>query len=445
MYNILKMSDSSYTIIERFRTSYGKDIDLTLRPAYRDLLQKLGNPQDSLPPVFHVAGTNGKGSTCAFMRAMLEAAGYKVHVYTSPHLVSFHERIRISGKLISEKELAEILAEAESLAIPRGVSYFEAATTAALVAFSRNPADFTILETGLGGRLDATNVVSKPLATIITRLSLDHREYLGDTPAQIAREKAGILRAGVPCFSAAQPNLEALRALRDAAQNISAPLFVGGEAWKVKERPGGFRFWDADRMFDLPRPSLLGQHQYGNAGLAIAALSVIGKPLPYAAIAEGLLNVEWPARLQRLNPDGRLASLAGANAEVWLDGGHNDSAGEVLADQIARWREDDGNAPRPLYIVLGMLTTKRPTEFLSPFAKNIAKLYTVPVPREPLSFAPDALADEARKLGIPRVETSANVADALHALAAQPSASPSRILICGSLYLAGSVLAQQDK
>jgi dihydrofolate synthase/folylpolyglutamate synthase len=438
------MPDTSQTILERFRTAYGKDIDLTLRPAYRELLEKLGNPQDKLPPVFHVAGTNGKGSTCAFLRSMLEAAGYSVHVYTSPHLVEFYERIRVAGKLIGEKELASLLAENEKAAIPGSISYFEASTAAAFAAFAKHPADFTILETGLGGRLDATNVVPKPLATIITRLSFDHREYLGDTIDKIAREKAGILRAGVPCFSAPQPDALALQTLRESAAVLHAPLSVGGMEWEVEEHNAGFHFTDAAHAYNLPRPALLGQHQYQNAGLAIAALAVLPAPLPEAALKQGLRDVEWPARLQRITK-GRLADLAPAGAEIWLDGGHNDSAGEVLAAQIERWREEDGKTPKPLFIVMGMLTTKRPAEFLSPFAQNIAQVRTVPVPFEPLGFTAQDLALEAQKIGLTFAKASESVAEALSDWAKQKFPTPPRILICGSLYLAGAVLREQKR
>ncbi len=436
------MSDTSQAIIERFRAAYGQDIDLSLRPAYLDLLEKFGNPQKSLPPVFHVAGTNGKGSTCAFLRAMLESAGYKAHVYTSPHLVSFHERIRLAGKLITEEELVELLLVAEKLAAPGSVSYFEAWTAAAFAAFARHEADFTILETGLGGRLDATNVVEDPLATIITRLSFDHREYLGHTMDKIAREKAGIMRAGSSCFSAFQPDALALKTLREEAFKLHVSLSVGGEDWKIEERANGFRFSDATRRYDLPQPALLGQHQYQNAGLAIAALSVLPEPLPFEAIVQGLRAVDWPARLQRLT-SGPLVSLAPKGAEVWLDGGHNDSAGEVLAAQIERWRIEDGENPRPLYIVFGMLTTKIPAEFLSPFAKHIVQLRTVPISHETLGYTAEALALEVRKTGLSCVEAAKTAADALRDLAKQQTSTPPRVLICGSLYLAGTVLAQQ--
>jgi len=415
---------------------------LTLRPAYRALLEKLDNPQNRLPPVFHVAGTNGKGSTCAFLRAMLEAAGYKVHVYTSPHLIRCHERIRIAGKLITEDELVSLLSEIEKLVVPGTLSYFEAGTAAAFAAFTRHAADFTILETGLGGRLDATNVISKPLAAIITRLSMDHRDYLGDTIEKIAGEKAGIMRAGIPCYAAAQPLGSASQVLRDAAAALHAPLHLGGAEWKIESLSDGFRFSDATRALDLPEPALLGQHQHQNAGLAVAALASLPTPLPDTAIKNGLHTVEWPARLQRLS-SGNLSRLLPREAELWLDGGHNDSAGEVLAAQIERWRKEDGAKPKPLFVILGMLTTKHPEEFLSPFAKHIIAMRTVPVCHEALSFEPEALASQARKLGL-NAQSASTVFDCLQDIAERAFTVPPRILICGSLYLAGHVLAEEN-
>lgn len=436
------MPDTSHDILERFRTSFGKDIDLALRPAYRVLLEKLDNPQNRLPPVFHVAGTNGKGSTCAFLRAMLEAAGYKVHVYTSPHLIRCHERIRLAGKLISEEELVSLLAGIEKLVEPGTLSYFEAGTAAAFAAFTRHAADFTILETGLGGKLDATNVISKPLATIITRLSMDHRDYLGDTIEKIAGEKAGIMRAGVPCYAAAQPLGSAAQVLRDAAAMLHAPLYLGGAEWKIESSGTGFLFSDATRTFDLPEPSLLGAHQHQNAGLATAALASLPTPLHENAIKTGLHTVEWPARLQRLSA-GKLSGLLPREAELWLDGGHNDSAGEVLAAQIDLWRKEDGANPKPLFVILGMLTTKHPEEFLFPLAKHIIGMRAVPIPNELLSFEAPALAEKAKSIGL-SAEPAADVSQALRDLAERAFTVPPRILICGSLYLAGHVLAEEN-
>ena len=426
----------SEKILERFRTSYHKDIDLTLRPAYRELLEKLGAPHRHLPPVFHVAGTNGKGSTCAFLRSILEAAGYRVHVYTSPHLVRFHERIRVAGKLISEAELAGILAECERLATPHGISYFEAATAAAFTAFARTPADFTILEVGLGGRLDATNVIENPIASIITRLSFDHREYLGDTLTKIAGEKAGIMKQGVPCFVGMHNVDESLNALRATAAQKQTPLSIGGIDWHIKPTTSGFHYTDAKRDFDLPAPALPGQHQYENAGLAITALSALSKPLPQETIARGITSATWPARLQHI-AQGKLTALLPKNCELWLDGGHNDSAGEVLATQIAAWHAADA---RPLHIICGMLTTKKPLELLHPFAQFISSLTTVTVPHEPLSFTAKTLADEIKVSGITHVESAASLQNALTRTASLTQGKAARVLICGSLYLAGHVL-----
>jgi dihydrofolate synthase/folylpolyglutamate synthase len=420
------MAESSTAILDRFHARYVKGGDRILRPAYRELLAKLGDPHKKLPPIFHVAGTNGKGSTCAFLRAMLEAEGRKVHVYTSPHLVRFHERIRIAGELISENELTEILAMCERFAEPGTIGYAEAAAAAAFTAFARHPADFAILEVGVGGRTAATNVIDAPLATFINRLSFDHRDLLGNSIEEIAREKAGIMRPGVPCYTAAQPVPGAMAVLREAAQAIGADLRVAGEDWQVAETANGFRFSDATRDWDLPLPALQGRHQIDNAALAIAALKTISRD----DVATGLRKVEWPGRLQHLNA-GALADLA-PDCELWLDGGHNDSAGEVLATQIARWQSQDS---KPLYVVLGMLASKNPAEFLTPFAVRVTELRAVTIDDEPMSFGAADLAREAAALGI-KSAPAASLADALRGIPAG-----ARVLICGSLYLAGQALA----
>ncbi len=406
-----------------------------IEPAYLSLLEKLGNPQKKLPPAIHVAGTNGKGSTCAFMRAILEAAGYRVHVYTSPHLVHFHERIRIAGELISEEELSEILGDCERLADKGQVSDFEAATAAMFVAFARHPADVCILEVGMGGRCDATNVIDKAAATIITRLSFDHCKYLGNSLTEIAHEKAGIMRSGVPCFAATQAE-EALAGLRDEAAKKKAPLFIDGNDWRVEPDDKGFRFSDMQRTFNLPRPSLAGDHQLHNAGLAIAALSALPFSITEDAIARGLQKVEWPARLQKIT-QGALADLLPENWELWLDGGHNDSAGEVLAAQLAKWRQEDRS--KPVYLICGMLSTKDAKAFLTPMAPYAEVLRAVEIPGEILSFEAGELAVHARDAGLRSVETEKDIHAALAALA-RSSSGPARVLICGSLYLAGYVL-----
>ncbi|MDX2027733.1 MAG: folylpolyglutamate synthase/dihydrofolate synthase family protein [Alphaproteobacteria bacterium] len=412
------MALTSTSILSRFRRGGPGGIDLTLRPAYRDRRAKLGDPHTKIPPVFHVAGTNGKGSVCAFLRAILEAAGYKVHVYTSPHLVTFHERIRIAGNLISEDELVAILNECERLAAPGSITYFEAATAAAFAAFARHRADFTILETGLGGRLDATNIIEKPLATLITRLSCDHREYLGNTLADLAREKAGIMRAGVPCFTIPQPDGESLETLRTCATAIGALLHIVDPV----KFPGVIL-------------ALSGKHQWENANLAVAALDALPSPLPANAITHGLQNAEWPARLQKLD-SGALRDLLPTNWELWLDGGHNDSAGEVLAAQARAWQSE--NPALPLHLIIGMITTKNPAEFLAPLAPYITSLHSIAIPGEAQSFTAEALAQQARDLKIPHVTAAENIQQALARLANEKS--PSRILIGGSLYLAGDVL-----
>lgn len=443
------MTTSSANLLDSFRRDRARgtndDVDLTLRPAYSDLLAKLGNPQTKLPPVFHVAGTNGKGSTCAFLRAILEAAGCRVHVYTSPHLLRFHERIRIRGRLIEEAELAELLQKCQNLSESGDVTYFEAATAVALAAFARHPADFTIMEVGLGGRLDATNIIPNKLATIITRLSYDHRDYLGDSLTKIAGEKAGIMREGVPCFAAAQPDADVLSTLHSHADKIRAPFFVANKDWQITKTKNGFSYQDKKHSFDLPKPALLGEHQYDNAGLAIAALmgiqdSALGIQISENIIADGLKNVEWPARLQHLQ-SGQLASLLPHNSELWLDGGHNDSAGEVLAKQAKEWTTTD---QRPLHLICGMLTTKKPAEFLQPLQAYISGLHCVTIPGEAASFTRDDLAAIARGMNIKNVHAHPTVKEAIQNLI-EHEKRPMRILVCGSLYLAGHVLAENNQ
>lgn len=428
---------TSTDILQRFCRARDGAIRLALEPAYLDLLAKLGDPHKKLPPVIHVAGTNGKGSVCAFLRAMLEAAGYRVHVYTSPHLIQFHERIRIAGELISEYELVEILTACERLADHGQVSDFEVATAAAFTAFANHPADVTILEVGMGGRLDATNVIEKAAATVITRLSYDHCKYLGATLTEIAHEKAGIMRDGTPCFTAPQQQ-ESLASLRGAAIEKHAPFSVGGIDWHIETRENGFCFTDAARSFDLPLPALAGRHQCGNAGLAIAALSALPLPVSQDAIANGLQKVEWPARLQKITR-GTLVDKMPKHWELWLDGGHNDSAGEALAAQMEIWRQQDG---RPLYLVLGMLATKDARAFLRPVAKYISTACAISIPNEPLAYLPTEITRSMRESGIADAATAKNTGDALSQLMQK---SPGRILICGSLYLAGHVLSENGQ
>jgi dihydrofolate synthase/folylpolyglutamate synthase len=438
------VTETSTAILARIVASYHLPIDLRLAPALYNLLHSLDDPHEHLPPVLHVAGTNGKGSTCAFMRATLEAAGYRVHVYTSPHLVSFHERIRLNGKLITETALVALLREVESKCAPGTVSYFEFTTIAAMLAFARTPADFVILETGLGGRLDVTNVVAKPVATAITRISYDHREYLGTTLTAIAGEKAGIMKPGVPCCIGQQMAAEVTQCFARIAAEKETPLLRFGQDWHVTPNGNkGFRYSDRLGALDLPPPALVGAHQVINASLALATLRLgAGVALTSVQQAQGMTKVAWPARLQRLQ-QGTLVDLLPKGWELWLDGGHNDSAGEVLAQQAAQWQGHDGARPHPLHLIYGMLKSKKPEEFLQPLAPYITALRGVAIPNEVNSLPlADAVA-AARKVGIHDTAPAIDLYQAVQNLA-QIGAKPGRILICGSLYLAGHVLRQND-
>lgn len=441
-------------VLARLKRLHPKVIDLSLARVER-LLTDLGRPQAGLPPVVHVAGTNGKGSTIAFLRAFLEAAGLRVHVYTSPHLVRFHERIRVAGTLIDDGALAALLEECETVNAGRPITFFEVTTAAAFLAFARTPADVVLLETGLGGRLDATNVIERPAATAITRISFDHMQYLGATLAEIATEKAGIFKPGATAVIAPQPGGGVLDTLRDRAAAVGAPVICYDDAangprgradagqagtehadtWRIVTGSSGFRFESAPRTLDLPLPALPGAHQLINAGTAIACLDPLRLPVSDDAVRDGLARVTWPARLQRLTTGPLVAALP-RGWELWLDGGHNDSAGEVLAGQAAQWRRDG----RPLYLIVGMLATKQTDAFLRPLVPYVAGLRAVPVPAEDAAQDPAVIAAVARDVGIENVAAMAAPAAALASLRTLPGEA-ARILICGSLYLAGAVLA----
>lgn len=420
-------------VLDRLKGLHPKVIDLSLDRVHR-LLAALGHPERRLPPVVHVAGTNGKGSTLAFLRAMLEAAGLRVHVYTSPHLVRFHERIRLAGTLIDDDRLAALLEECEAANGGGPITFFEVTTVAALLAFARVPADVVLLETGLGGRLDATNVVDRPAVTAITRISYDHRQFLGDTLEAIAGEKAGIFKPGVPAVIFPQPAEEAARTLAIRAETVGAPV----HGWSVTPTEGGFRFESSRRRIDLPLPGLAGAHQIVNAGVALACLDHLPVEVDDAAVRRGLAAVEWPARLQRLT-HGPLAQALPAGWELWLDGGHNDSAGEVLAVQAARWAQKEPE--RPLLLVYGMLASKEPREFLGPLAPFVTAARTVAIPGEEASLTAEDTAAATRACGIADSAAAADVGSALEDLKGRVD-GPARLLICGSLYLAGTVLAE---
>jgi dihydrofolate synthase/folylpolyglutamate synthase len=422
-------------------------IDLSLG-RIEALLARLGHPERRLPPVVHVAGTNGKGSVTAFLKAMLEAAGLRVHVYTSPHLVRFHERIALAGpdvgpgghaRPIGESELVERLSAVQRINAGEPITFFEITTAAAFLAFAETPADAVILEVGLGGRLDATNVVAKPALSVITPVSLDHADKLGATVAEIAREKAGILKTGTAGIVAMQPP-EALDAIRARAREVVAPLSVWGEDFEAFEQNSRLVFQSAERLLDLPLPALIGQHQIGNAGTAVAAglrLKALG--LTIGAIEQGLRQVEWPARMQRLD-DGPLARLMKPGSELWLDGGHNPAGGQAIAQTLA---ELDERAPKEISLVIGMMRNKDAAAFLEPFRGLARRVVTVPLPSSPdTAFQPEELAAVAAATGLVATP-AADVPAALKSLQG-PDAPPRRILICGSLYLAGHVLALQE-
>jgi dihydrofolate synthase/folylpolyglutamate synthase len=425
-------------ILERLMRLHPKVIDLSL-DRVEGLLRRLGNPERSLPPVVHVAGTNGKGSVVAYMRAGLEAAGHRVHVYTSPHLARFNERIRVAGRLIEDRALTALLEECERVNGSRPITFFEITTAAAFLAFARAPADVVLLEVGLGGRLDATNVIARPAVTVITPVSLDHQHYLGETLAAIAGEKAGILKSGVPCIVSRQAP-EAERVIVRRADAVGAALLMEGRDWSARRAESGMTFERASRPIMLPRPGLLGEHQIGNAGAAIAALQVLsdtGFSVPGETWAKALTDVEWPARLQRLTRGPLPARLPGG-WQLWLDGGHNPAAGAALAAQARAWRRESPEAP--LHLVCGMLNTKDPAGFFRPFAGLIGDAQTVAIPGEANSLSAADLAAIASDLGF-RARPVAGVGEALDRIAAGTE-TPGRVLICGSLYLAGAVLVE---
>jgi dihydrofolate synthase / folylpolyglutamate synthase len=431
------------SIVTRLLELHPKRIDLTLERMWR-ILEALGHPEQRLPPVIHVAGTNGKGSTVAFMRAILEAAGLRVHTYTSPHLVRFNERFRLgaagAGRLASDDELGEALSECERANAGAPITVFEITTAAGLLLFARHPADILLLEVGLGGRLDATNVIERPLVTVVAPVSLDHAEFLGDTVGKIAAEKAGIFKPEVPAIVAAQPR-EALAVIERQAARVHAPIRIAGEDWTATEERGRLVYQDDAGLIDLPAPKLYGRHQFENAGLAIAALRAAALrvsgtlALPPSAF-EGIAKAEWPARMQRLS-GGKLAALVPSGGELWLDGGHNPDGGRVIASALADLEE---RVSRPLVLIVGMLSNKDAEGFLKNFTGLARRIVTVPIPEQENSFPAVALAAAARAIGLPAQECP-DLETALAAIGHFELDQPPRILITGSLYLAGTALA----
>lgn len=418
-------SQNSDHILERMMALHPKVIDLTLDRMWR-LLQKLGNPQNDLPPVIHIAGTNGKGSTQAMIRAGLEAAGKRVHAYTSPHLARFHERIRLAGTLIAGDHLSMILDECYEQNGGETITYFEITTAAAILAMARTPADYTLLEVGLGGRLDATNVIDNPLLSIITPISIDHEQFLGNTLAKIAGEKAGIIKKMCPVIVAPQPD-EALDVIEQTANRNHAPLIAYAQHWQIDTERDGLIFHDDNGVVQLPRPNLPGAHQFENAGTAVAALRQLGFGNEVCEAA--LTQAHWPARMQKLQ-SGPVIDIA-PNAEIWLDGGHNPAAGRALGHHLSQLPK------RPTYLICGMLNTKDIAGYLSPMAAHVEKLVAVSIPGELNTLPAEDTAAAAQQAGI-LSETAVDVITAAGDIAkTDPDA---RILICGSLYLAGNIL-----
>ena len=421
----------------RLLALHPKRIDLSLDRIER-LLAVLGHPERQLPPLIHVAGTNGKGSTIAFMRAILEAAQKRVHVYTSPNLIRLNERFRIGqaggGKFVDDDALAAALTDCEAENGDAPITVFEMETAAAFLLFARHPADIVLLEVGLGGRLDATNVIERPLASVITRLSMDHHDFLGDTLEKIATEKAGILKRGVPAVVSSQTH-EALAVIERQAARVRAPLSIAGQDWTATEERGRLVYQDVDGLLDLPAPKLYGRHQFENAGAAIAALRVSGLKLPAAAFEAGMLRVDWPARMQRLS-QGRLAVRLAPESELWLDGGHNADGGRAIAAALADLEE---RVSRPLVLIVGMMSTKDSEGFLRNFSGLACRVIAVPIQQDK-ALPAAALADIARDVGIPAISCD-DVERALDVAGKLDFEPAPRVLITGSLYLAGEVLA----
>jgi len=420
-------------LLARLTQLHPRIIDLSLA-RIAQLLATLGNPEKKLPPVVHVAGTNGKGSTVAFCRAALEAAGKRVHVYTSPHLVRFNERIVLAGRTIDDASLTELLERVELANAGAPMTFFEVTTAAAFLAYAESPADILLLEVGLGGRLDATNMIERPAVTCITPVDMDHQKYLGETLAAIGAEKAGILKTGVPAILGTQ-RPEAMRAIAERAVAVGAPLLLEGRDWRAaRNRLGGLLYEGPRWQLDLPAPNLPGAHQFHNAGMAIACLEQLpGVSLTPAHLAAGVSGADWPARLQRLTK-GPLAALLPPGWELWLDGAHNPHGAAALADWVAA----EG---KPVHLVTAMLDSKDPIGFFEALAGKIAAIRTVPVPGGHNGLDPVSLAETAMRAGH-RAAATSDPAAAIRELVAAAPPGPAILMIAGSLYLAGAILAE---
>ncbi|MER8485108.1 folylpolyglutamate synthase/dihydrofolate synthase family protein [Mesorhizobium sp. M1322] len=426
--------------IESLMSLHPKGFDLSLDRISR-LLERLGNPQNHLPPVIHIAGTNGKGSCAAFSRALLEAAGHRVHVHTSPHLVNWHERYRLAadggGRLVEDKVFADAIARVAKANEGQKITVFEILTAVTFLLFSEHPADAVIIEVGLGGRFDATNVITEPAVSVIMPVSLDHESFLGDRVELIAAEKAGIIKSGCPVVIGAQESETALQVLIETAERLDCPAFVYGQDFLAFEENGRMVYQDEDGLMDLSPPRLPGRHQFANAAAAIAAAKAAGFEISHRVADKAMANVTWPGRMQKL-PQGRLTVLAPTGADIWLDGGHNPGAGVVVAEALAEQEEKN---PRPLFLISGMINTKDQSGYFRAFKGLVRHVYTVPVSLSEASVPNDELAIRAVEAGL-SAEPVSSVANALMLLRDTWDGPPPRILISGSLYLAGAVLAE---
>jgi len=428
--------NASEAALDRLTRLHPKRIDLSLGRIAR-LLARLGNPERRLPPVVHVAGTNGKGSTIAYLRAMVEASGHSAHVYTSPHLIRFNERIVVAGTMIDDAALSAVIDACEAANDQAPITFFEITTAAAMLAFTETTADILLLETGLGGRLDATNVVATPRLSVITPISLDHQNFLGQTLREIAAEKAAIVKPGVTAVVAAQP-AAAMTCIEHSANAANAPLLVHGKDWRLSTSASRMTVEAAAWRMSLPLPNLAGAHQVENAALAVVcAVELAELGLTEQAIAEGLVTARWPGRLQRLDP-APIAEDLPADCEIWIDGGHNPAAGQALAAAIAAWGD------RPLHLVVGLMNNKDAAGFLAPLAARANSVTGIAIPGEANAHAADAIAAAAIASGARVATARASLADALGAIASRGERAP-RILICGSLHLAGHVLALSER
>ena len=417
-------------LVQRLNQHHPKIIDLSLDRIFR-LLDLLDNPQTSLPPLIHIAGTNGKGSTIAFARSIAEAAGLKVHVYTSPHLVKFNERIRICGKIIKDQDLIELISEVEDRNGNAPITFFEITTAIAFLAFSRIPSDLVLLETGLGGRLDATNVVTRPTVTVLTPISHDHANFLGDNLTGIAKEKAGIMKSGVACITSKQDPL-VLEVIKNHAENIAVPLSIENKDWWVAIKGNKLSIMTPDGQINSPLPNLVGPHQIQNAALGIMALAELGdKRINHQAVATGIKNVEWPARMQQIT-QGPLCTFLPSHWELWLDGGHNPAAGVAIALTLESLKD------LPVHLITGLINTKTPSDFLMPLRKHTKSLTAITIPNVDASFSSDEISTVAKEIGF-KTKTASSVSKAIKNIVSAEK-SPARILICGSLYLAGDIL-----